>query len=498
MGPQASDDLFFLRQQSLDIDGETGSHNLCLSLQENQQADMTTFKSRFDKLVTPTMTSITDCTKPDAKYIEAISFVLSCRMMLAVCKSAAEKIKAIFTAMHEDITLCRPMFVVCTTSMDRCALCVENGKPYVRMCGVSVEVPGTTGVNNGPYRREGKTFVPGIWWTTGGVVGTEQIRGGVACPCDVHMKLAKFRQGDSTKVIVTMCSDQAASALYHGKDIAHLDRKDRFSLVTNSSMWETDGQISVVLPNDDNAEKQLENFEDLLRSVCITQVGKDPEFRILKVLNDRNWENNVLTPDMQGYSAHFRTDAPEQTVNALCEYSNGMEAKLKVLDAWALRSEIWSDQDNFIEHLQQKNMSGLRVQYEEGKRGAYSVNRRARNRRSRGDGATGFETREYIKGLGRNAPLVMAAIVRERERIGPNSRDFLEGRMLKVEKDEQTVFAREGEIRARLQALEKCDRAVSDLEKHYTRLATDAKAGKVLLTAATTAFAGFKRTREIS
>ena len=70
--------------------------------------------------------------------------------------------------------------------------------------------------------------------------------------------------------------------------------------------------------------------------------------------------------------------------------------------------------------------------------------------------------------------------------------------MLKVKKDEQTVFAREGEMRARLQALEKCDRAVSDMEKHYTRLATDAKAGKALLIAAITGFAGFKRMREIS
>ena len=108
----------------------------------------------------------------------------------------------------------------------------------------------------------------------------------------------------------------------------------------------------------------------------------------------------------------------------------------------------------------------------------------------------GFETREYIEGLGRNAPLIMAAIARERERTGPNSRDFLEGRVLTVEKDEQTVIAREGEVRARLQALEKCDRAVSDLEKHYARLATDAKAGKALMTAAITGFAGFKRMRE--
>jgi len=262
-------------------------------------------------------------------------------------------------------------------------------------------------------------------------------------------------------------------------------------------MWETDGQISVVLPNDDGMEKQLENFEDLLRNACITQVGKDPMFPTIKVLYDRNWKDNVLTPDMRGYSAHFRTDAPEQTVNALCEYSNGMKAKLKVLDAWALRSEMWSDQDNFIEHLRQKNMSGLHVQYEEG-RSCYELARNINRRACEEDGANGFETREYMKGLGRNAPLIMAAIARERDRTGPNSRDFLDGRVLKVAKYEQNVLAREGEVQARLQALEKCDRVVADMEKHYARLATDAKAGKTLMTAAIKEFAGFKRMREIS
>ena len=490
MGPEASDTLLFLRQHSLEIDGESAGGA--------DRADMRTFKRKFDTLVTPTMACIKDCTKPDAKYIQAIAFLLSCRMMLGVCKSAAEKIKAIFTKMQEDIASCRPMFVVCVTRLDRCALCVENGNPYVRICGVSVEVPGTPGVNNGPYRREGKTFVPGTWWMKGGeggVVGTKQIRCGVACPCGRHMKLARFRQGERTDVIVTLLSDQAASSLSHGKDIADLDRKDRFSLVTKSSIWQTDGPIEVVLPNDDGMAERphLENFEDLLRNACTTQFGKDPMFPIIKVLYDRNWEDNVLKPDMGGYSAHLRTDASEQTVRELCEYSNGMESKLIVLDAWAVRSEMWSDQANFIEHLRQKNMSGLHVQYKEG-RSCYARNRRACGE----DDAVGFETREYLKGLGRNAPLIMAAIARERERTGPNSRDFLEGRVLTLEKDEQTVLAREGEVRAQLQALEKCDRVVSDMEKHYARLATDAKAGKALLIAAITGFAGFKRMREIS
>jgi hypothetical protein len=142
-------------------------------------------------------------------------------------------------------------------------------------------------------------------------------------------------------------------------------------------------------------------------------------------------------------------------------------------------------------------MSGLHVQYKEG-RSCYELARNINRRACEEDGANGFETREYLKGLGRNAPLIMAAIARERERTGPNSRDFLEGRVLKVEKDEQNVLAREGEVQARLQALEKCDRVVADMEKHYARLARDAKAGKTLMTAAIKEFAGFKRMREIS
>jgi hypothetical protein len=497
MGPKAIATLTFLRQQSIKVDGETDADGPDVG-PEQQRADMKTFKCNFDKVVMPTMASIKDSTKAGAKYIQAIAFLNSCRMMQGVCKSAAEKIKAIFTGLHEDIALCRPVFAVCVTSLDRCALCVANGDPCVRVCGVSVDVPGTLGVNNGPYRREGKTLVPGLWWMkagVGGVLGTEQIRGGVACPCGRAMKLAKFRQGESTDVIVIVFSDQAASSLFHGDDIADLNPEHRFALRTKSISWQDEGPIQVVLPNEDGMiqRPELVNFEDLLRIVCITQLRNDTMFPILKGLYDRNWdcEDNALQPDIRGYSAHLRLDASNETVRELCEYSNGMKSKLRVLDAWAVRSEMWSDQCNFIEHQRQKNMSGLHVQYKEG-RSSYARNRRARGE----DDADGFETREYLEGLGRNATLIMAAIARERERTGPNSRDFLEGRVLTVEKDEQTVIAREGEVRAQLQALEKCGRVVSDMEKHYARLATDAKAGKALLIAAITGFAGFKRMRE--